>query len=56
MGRAEYTGRFRHEVNAAEDDVVRLKLGGGLLGQQVGVPLKVCVLNDFFTLVMMTQD
>ena len=56
MGRAEDTCRLRHKMNTTEDNVLRLGLGGGLLGQQIGVALEVGIFDDLLPLIMVTQD
>ena len=45
-----------HEVDAAENDVLRILLGCGLLGQKEGIPLVVGVLDYLFPLVMVAQN
>ena len=56
MGGAEDGGGFGHKVDAAKDDVAGFGPGGGLLGQQERVALKVGVLDDFLPLIMVAQD
>ena len=56
VGRAQNTGRLGHEVNAAKDYVIGVGKSGSLLGQEERIALKVGVLDDFFPLVMVSQD
>ena len=55
MGRAEDVRRLRHEVYAAEDNVLSLGLGRRLLGQLQGVAPEVGELDDFVPLVVVSQ-
>ena len=49
-------GRLRHEVDAAEDNVVGLRTGCRFLAEQEGVALEVGVLDDLLALVVVAQD
>ena len=55
-GRGEDVRRLRHEVHAAEDDVVGLGTGGRELGQLEGVAGEVGVPDDLVALVVMAED
>jgi hypothetical protein len=56
MGRTEDVRRLRHEVDAAEDDELRLRLGRGLLREFQGVAALVGKLDDLLPLVVVAQD
>ena len=54
-GRLKHVGAFRHEMHAAEDDV--LASGArGLLRQLVGVAAKIGEANDFVALIVMSKN
>ena len=56
VGGAEDAGGFGHEMHAAEDYVIGFGPGRRFLGKQERVTLKVGILDDFFSLVVMAQD
>jgi hypothetical protein len=56
MGGAQDAGSLRHKVNAAEDDVLAFGPGCRLLGKQERIPLKVGIFDDFFPLVVVSQN
>ena len=56
MGSSQDAGGLRHEMHAAEDDVIGIGAGGGFTGEQEGVALEIGVLNHLFPLVVVAQD
>ena len=49
-------GALRHEVDAAEDDVVRLAAAGRLLGELERVAAEIGPLDDLVALVVVSED
>ena len=49
-------GGFRHEVDAAKNDVLRLRMFGGELGEFEAVSPKIGPLDDLVPLVVVAQD
>ena len=56
MGGGQDAGSLRHEMHAAEDDVIGIGASGGFTEEQEGVALGIGVLNHLFPLVVMAQD
>jgi hypothetical protein len=53
---AQHVGAFRHEVHAAEDDELGVRVPGDLLGQLVRVAGVVGELDHFVALVVVPED
>jgi hypothetical protein len=56
MRRAQDVGALRHEVHAAEDDVVGVGPGGNLAREAEGVARAVGEPDDLVALVVMAED
>ena len=56
MGPAQDVRALCHEVNAAKNDVLRILPIACPLGQFEGVSANICKLDDFITLVVMSED
>ena len=56
MVAAQDVGALRHEVHAAENDVLSLLTAGGLLREFERVAAIVCELDDLIALVVVPQD
>src|SRR5205807_8670312 len=54
-GTAEDVGAFRHEIHAAEDDVLACG-AGSLLRKPVRIATKIGETNHFIALIVMTED
>ena len=48
-------GGFSHEVHAAENDEISLRMGCRFLTEQEGITLEIRVLDDFLALIVVPQ-